>query len=128
MQAGGSQPDDGVAWANLTPVDNLRSIYDPDGEARKVILTVRVEGWHFRGLAADQRASGLPTAFRNAFDDRFRLGGGQFSSRQVVQKKAWLCPTVPDVVHAHRDQIDAHRVVLVHQKRNLELRPDPIGP
>ena len=61
-------------------------------------------------LATDQRAPGLATAVGHAAhegldDGRLDPGGGD-----VVEEQEWVCALDGDVVHAHRDQVDADGV------------------
>ncbi len=46
----------------------------------------------------------------------------------VVEKEQRLGTLDQDVVDAHRDQVDADRVVLVHRECELELGADAVGP
>ena len=71
------------------------------------------------GLAADQRAAGVLAAVRDALDD---VGGDvdvELAAGEVVEEEQRLGALHEDVVDAHRDEIDADRVVAVEREREL---------
>ena len=41
-----------------------------DRKAREIVIVAVIDAGHLGGLAADQRAAGLPAAFGDALDDR----------------------------------------------------------
>jgi hypothetical protein len=56
-----------------------------------------------------------------------RLGDGQFAGREVVQKEQGFRSAHCNVVDAHSDEVDADRVVAVHQEGDLQFSADAIG-
>ena len=62
MHAGGGKADDRIACGNVRARQQLAALGGADGKAGEVVVVVRVEAGHFRGLAADQRAAGLAAA------------------------------------------------------------------
>src|SRR2546428_12998997 len=73
-------------------------------------------------LAADQGTSRLPAARRNAAHNGLDLLRVEPTDRDVVEEIEGFGPVDEDVVHAHRDQVDADGVVAAGQERDLELR------
>lgn len=51
----------------------------------------------------------------------------QLAARKVVEEEHGLRAAGDNVVHAHGYQVDAHRVVLVHVKRQLQLCAHTVG-
>ena len=47
-----------------------------DREAGEVVVVAVIDAGHLRGLAADQRAAGLPAAVGDALDDLARRSSG----------------------------------------------------
>src|SRR6202000_848217 len=66
----GRGADPGVRERDVGPRQQAAAFGGADREAAEVVIAVLVEAGHFGGLAADQRAAGLPAAFRDARDDR----------------------------------------------------------
>ena len=98
----------------------------PDGETREVKVARRVEARHLRRFAADQRAARLRAAFRYALDDRGRDILVESAGGKIVQKQERLRALNDDVVDAHRNQIDADRVVDAALDRDLHLGADAV--
>ena len=127
MYAGGGQSNERVAVAHGAAVQYPLLIHEADGKAGEVVFVLGIEAGHFGGLAAYERGSGLDAALRHALDDirdalRYVLAAGD-----VVQEKERLCAGADDIVHAHGHAVYAHRVVLVHQEGELELRTHAVG-
>ena len=78
-------------------------------------------------LAADQRAAGLLAAARDALDDLAGDGDVELAAGEVVEEEQRLGALDQDVVDAHRDEVDADRVVAVERERELELGADAVG-
>ena len=79
------------------------------------------------GLASDQCAARLTASFGDPFDNLLRLWHGKFARSEVIQKEERFRSGHRNVIHAHRDQVDADRVVLIHHECDFELCPDSIG-
>src|SRR3989454_3673668 len=80
-----------------------------------------------RHLAADQGTSRLPAARRNAAHDNLDLLRIEPTDGDVVEEIEGFGPVDEDVVHAHRDQVDADGVMAAGQERDLELRSHAVG-
>src|SRR5713101_624609 len=80
-----------------------------------------------RHLAADQGTSRLPAARRNAAHDGLDLLRIEPTDRDVVEEIEGFGPVDDDVVHAHRDQVDADGIVAAGQESDLELRSNADG-
>src|SRR5699024_965878 len=79
------------------------------------------------GLAAHQSAAGLHAALGHAghqLGDFFRH---VFAAGDVVQENQRLGAGADDVVDAHGHAVDAHGVVLVHQKGDFQLGAHAVG-
>jgi hypothetical protein len=116
-----------VPWDDLRPVDNLRLFHDTHGETGEVVFTGRIHAGHLRGLAADQGAARVLAALRDTFDDLRRSLDVELAARVVIEEEKRLGAEREDVVHAHRDEIDADRVVAVELEGELQLRSDAVG-
>ena len=116
-----------VAGRDLRAVDHLGPVDDAHAEAGQVVLV----GLHRAGvlghLAADQRAAGLPAALGDAGDDRGDQLAVELADRDVVEEEERLGAGHEDVVRAHRDEVDSHRVVLAEQLREHELGAHAVG-
>ncbi len=121
VRAARGEPDDGVARSDRGPVDDEFLFHQAHRESREVVFVRIVEPGHFGGLAADEGASGLLAAGGNALHD---VGGhlhAQLSAGEVVEEEHGLGAGDEDVVHAHRHEIDADGVVLLHPEGELQL-------
>ena len=127
VDAGGGQGDDRVSRLHAAAVQNPGAIHRAAGESGEVIFLLAVKARHLGGLAADERRAGLYTAFGNPRDDVRDPLRDIFAAGDVIQEKQRFCTAGDDVVDAHRDAVDADRVVLVHQKGELEFGADPVG-
>jgi hypothetical protein len=122
-----ARPSTTSPGAILRAVDDLRFFHGADGEAGQVVFAVRVHARHFGGFAADQGAAGLFAAGGDALDDG---GGGrhvQLAAGKIVEEEQRLGALHQDVVDAHRDQVDADRVMTVQLESQLELGADAVG-
>ncbi len=125
-------PDDAspmtdVAGGDGPAVDDAGLLDHADGESREVVLAVVVHAGHFGGLAADERAARRLAAGGDALD---HVGGDvdvELAAREVVEEEQRLGALHEDVVDAHRDQVDADRVVAVERERELQLGADAVG-
>ena len=127
MQARGGQGDDRVARLHALAVEDFFPIDHADAETGQVVLVLGIETGHFCGFAAHQRAAGLHAALAHALDDIGDALGHVFAAGDVVQKDEGLCAAAHYVVYAHGHAVDAHGVVLVHQKGDFELGAHAVG-
>ena len=72
------------------------------------------------------------TAYQNtvgdASDDRLGDVDVELRGREIIEEEERPRPHRGDVVHAHRHEIDADGVMHPGRERDLELRPDAVGP
>src|SRR5699024_2791966 len=123
----GRQAEQHAIGVDAGPVDDVVTLDGADGKAGQVILPVAVHARHFRGLAADEGAAGLPTAFGNA---RYHLGCRvdiKAAAAEVVEKEQWLGSTDQNIVDAHGDQVDSDGVVPAQFAREQQFGAYPVG-
>ena len=111
----------------LAAVDDRVLLDDADAEAGQVVVAGGIHAGHLRGLAADQRRAGLHAALDDAFDDRLGDVDAELAGGVVVEEEQRLGALHDDVVHAHRDQVDADRVVAAGLDRQPQLGADAVG-
>ena len=105
---------------------HLVAVHRADAEAGEVVIAAGVHAGHFRGLAADQRAAGLPATLGDRFDDRGRDVAVELSGRIIIEEEERLGALDDEVVGAHRDEIDADAVMMPALDRQLELGADAV--
>ena len=111
MQTVGTKAEDGIAFGDRCASDQPRPFHSTDGEPGEVIVTGGVQARHFRRFAADQGAARPPAPFGDPGDNLrcpvdIKPAGGE-----VVQEEQGFCALHDQIVHAHRDKIDADRVM-----------------
>jgi hypothetical protein len=116
-----------VAGLHAFPADDLRLVDDPDAEAREVVVAVGVHPGHLGGLAAQQRAGGLLAAVDDPLHEVEEHGLVDLAHRDVVEEEERRGAGDDEVVHAHRDEVDADRVVDAELAGELELGPHAVG-
>ena len=72
-----------------------------------------------RGLTAHQGATRLHTALRDTGDYGRNLLRDIFSAGNVVEEKERFAARAGDIVHAHRNAVNADRIVAIQQEGNL---------
>src|SRR4051812_19202507 len=122
-----SESDNDVADSDRAAVDDVAFLDHTDRESREIVLALGVHAGHLRRLAPDEREARLLTPRRDALYDRRGDRNVELAAREVVEEEQWLGALDEDVVHAHRDEIDAHRVVTVHGESDHQLGADAIG-
>ena len=121
-----ARPKQHVAFDDVVGRQQLAALGRADREAREVVVVAVIHAGHFRGLAADQRATCLAAAFGDAADDRRALVRIELAGREIVEEEQRLGALHDDVVDAHGDEIDADRVVLAGLDGDLELGADAV--
>ena len=116
-----------VARGDLLAVNDLRLFDRADGEAGQVVFTGRVHAGHLGRFAADQRATSQFATARHALDDSGRGGHVELAAGEIIEEKQRLGALHQDVIDAHRDQVDADRVVPVQLERQLQLGAHAVG-
>jgi hypothetical protein len=127
VKARRSQAYEEVAGLDPRAVDELLFFHDADGKAREVIFALAVERRHFSGLAADERAARLFAARGDALDDVRMLLRFEPARGEIIKEEERLGALDDDVVHAHGHEVDADRVVPVHEEGDLELGAHAVG-
>ena len=127
MGAARSEAEHRIAGGDAAPVDDPALLHHADGEAREVVFAGRIHARHLGGLAADERAPRLLAAGGDA--PNHGCGGVhvELPAREVVEEEERLGALHENVVHAHRDEVDADGVVPLELERELELGADPVG-
>src|SRR5262249_62430351 len=97
---------------------------DAPGE---VVVPAVVEARQLGGLAAAERAPGLPAALGDPGDHGRRGVDVERAGGEVIEEEQRLGAGDEHVVDAHRYQIDPDRVVAARGERRLQLRPDALG-
>ncbi len=70
MNAGGGEAQKNVALGNVAGGQKPVALCRAHGKAGQIVVIAVIHARHFRRLATDQRASGLPAALGNARNDR----------------------------------------------------------
>src|SRR5208282_1688119 len=116
-----------VAWLDIDPRQQLRARHRADSKSGKVVVAELIDARHFRGLAADQgtarlSACGCDARYHHRPDLRIELAAGK-----IIEEKKRLGPLHHEVVHRHRHEIDADRVVTRGLDCDFDLGADTIG-
>ena len=102
------------------------TLHRTHGKARDVVLVAHVHARHLSRLATDQRTLRLATPVRHALHDRRRHVHTQLRARKVVQEKQRLRTLHKQIIHRHRHEVNADRVVLAILQRHTQLRPHAV--
>ena len=98
-----------------------------DGEPGKVEVPGMIHARHFRRLPADQRAARAFAAQRDAFDDARGLIDLQLAGGEIVEEEQRLRALADQIVHAHRDKVDADGVNVSGVDGDAQLGPHAVG-
>ncbi|VTR64016.1 conserved hypothetical protein [Desulfosarcina cetonica] len=126
VQTAGGNAHQLMAGADLRAVNDLGIVHNTYGKAGQIVFIVLVEPRHFGGFAADQGTVGLDATVADALDDGGDGFTFQLAGRQVVEEKEGSGPLHGNIVDAHGHQVDAHRVMAIHQKGDFELGPHAV--
>ena len=127
MNAGAANPHNRVSRLHLGAVDHFLPVHKSNAKAGHIVFIHRIKAGHFRSLPADQGASGLDAALRNAGDDLGYFFRIVFSHGDIVQEKQRLSPDADYVVDAHGHAVDTDGIMLIQQKGNFQLCPHAVG-
>ncbi len=122
MEPARGDADNPVSPANSRPVNDVGIIDDSHGETGHVVLALRVETGHLRGLPADKRAAGLPASGSNSAHKLLDDVQIHVAKGKVIKKEEWTRALDHDVIYAHGHEIDPDRVVPVCHESDFELR------
>src|SRR5215831_3107449 len=112
MRAARSETDQGIALNDHPPIEGSALFHDADREAGEVVLTGYERVWMLRCFATDEGTTRLLAARGDAPDDLGRDLHVEPLADVVVEEEQRLRALDQDVVHAHRHEVDADRVVL----------------
>src|ERR1043166_7209025 len=127
MDAAAGQAEHHIAGADAAAVDDFGFFHYADGETGEIVLARGIHSRHLGSLAADQRASGLLAAGGDAFYHFGSYADVELAAGEVIEKQQRLRALHQDVIHAHRNQVDADGVVPVQLKGKLELGADAVS-
>ncbi len=127
MGAAGGDADDAIAGAYPAAVEQRRFFHRADAKTGQIVFAGRVHVGHFGGLAADQRAAGQFTAFRDPADHGHRGVDIELAGGEVIEEEQRLGALHQHIVDAHADQVDADLRVPAQRLRQLELGADAVG-
>ena len=119
--------DHDVTGSNPIGPQHVVGLDDADTGGRDVVRVGRHQPGVLGGLPAEQCTSGLHATLRDA---RAQCGDPlrhDATDGDVVLQQQRLGATHHDVVHHHRDEVDADGVVLVHRLSDRDLGPDAVG-
>ena len=127
VDAGAGQAENDVADLDALAVDDAIAFDDADAEPGHVVVARLVEVGQNRRLAADQRTLRIHAAVADALDQLADQGRIVLGQGDVVEKEQRFAAGAQAIVNGHGHEIDANRVVLVHQPGDLELGTDAVG-
>ena len=104
----------------------LAAFHRADAETRQIVVARSIHAGHLGRFPADQRAAGLFATIRNARNDALGHAVLQLAGGEVIEEEQRLGALDDQVVDAHGDEIDAHRVVPATVDRQLQLGADTI--
>ena len=127
MRAARGQADDHVAGNNAAAIDDAALFDHTHRKSGEIVFAVGIHARHFRGFAADQRATGLFAARGDPTDHLRRDIHIELAARKIIEKEERLGALHQHVVDAHGDEIDADRVVPIEFEGQLQLGADTVG-
>ena len=127
MHARRREPDHDVARRNVGARQHVLASHGAHGEAGKVVIVALIDARHFRGLAADQRATRLAACRRDAFHHRRTDRRIELAASEIIEEKQWLGALHDEVIDRHGDEIDADRVVAGGFDRDFDFGADAVG-
>src|SRR3989338_5786598 len=100
--------NNGLAGTDLAAVNDLIFLDDADAEPGEIKIAAQIKPGHLGRLAANQGAPGVLTAFGHSPEHFFHHLWVDLADREVVEKKKRLGAERKDVVHVHRDKVNAY--------------------
>ena len=126
MDARRGQAIDQVACLQSRPGQQGPALGGADRETGDVEIAGSVNAGHLRRLSADQCAAGLRAPLGDASQDGRHDVLVELAGREIVQEKQRLSALDDNVVDAHRDQVDADRVIDAALGGDLQLGADAV--
>ncbi len=115
-----------ISGPDLFARDQILLIHHTYRKPGQIVLLLRHQPRMFRRLAADQCRSCLLTSFCHTAHDCGNLLRKVPAAGNIIQKKQRLPAGTHHIVHTHGHTVDSHRVMLIQQKRQLDLRSHAI--
>src|SRR5262249_5719727 len=126
VDAARGEPEDRVALADRGAVDQAVALDHADAKADHLEVALAVEARHRGGLAAEQRTARAAAALGDPAQRLARELGVEASHREVVEEDDRLRALHDEVVHDHRDAVDADGVDAAELRREAELGADAV--
>src|SRR4051812_9223917 len=111
MHARRRQPEDEIAFRHPVPGQRLAPLHRADAKAGEIVVARRVHAWHFRRLAADQRAARLPAPGGDRGDHPLGNAALELRAGEIIEEEERLGALHDEVVDAHCDEVDADALV-----------------
>ena len=126
MHARGRQPVNDIPGFDRTAIDHATLVHHADRKSGQIVLPRFIETGHLGRFPTQERTLRLLTAIHDPLDHLFRDADVQLPAGEVIQEEERPCPTAQKVIDVHRDQVDAHRVVLVGEEGHFQFCADPV--
>src|SRR6185503_20213681 len=127
MSSAACQADYRVARSNILPIYDFRLLHGANGESCQVIFSGWIHARHFRSFPSDEGATSLLATESNTFDHLRGSCNIKFSAGEVIQKEQRFGTLHQNIVYAHRDQVNANRIMPVEVKCQFEFGTDAVG-
>ena len=127
MDSSRGDTDQDVALGHLRTVDKVVLFDSADSETGDIVFLGVVHAGHFGGFTADQSATGLTTTFGHAGHDGLDHSGLVLADGHVIKEQQRFGALSQNVVDAHRNGVDTHRVVDAHLERQFQFRTHAVG-
>src|SRR5215813_10709050 len=115
------QSYDDVVCGNVSAWQDFVAADRADREPSEIVVACLIDSRHFRGFAADERASGFAAGRGDALDHRYADCGIEFSARKIIEKEQGFCALHYKIIDRHRHEVDANRVMTRCLDRDLDL-------
>jgi hypothetical protein len=126
MQPGGWQAEDDVTLGDIAARQDLAALHRAHCEPGEIVVARAIKAGHLGRLPADQGTAGLEAPCCDPGHHVDARPGRKLSGCEVVEKEQRLRSLNDEIVHGHRDEIDADRVVYVGFDGDLELGADAV--
>src|SRR3954447_23385630 len=126
VHAGAGESEDHVAGLYVPASEHLVAVDCANAKAGEVIIARRIHPRHLSRFAPDQRTTGLSATLSDRGHNRGRDVIVELPGRVIIQEKQRLGALHDEVVGAHRDKVDADRIMTPGVDRELELRPNAV--
>ena len=121
MDTCGGQAQDHIARANVGWIEHLWPVDHAHREASEIVIVRAHDTGVLGHLAAHERSARELAAVGHALHDLGHMLGLDVPDGDIVEEEQRLRARREDVVHAHGDEILAHRLVAVEQLREHQL-------